>query len=253
MTRALAFQRGTLALLAEQVSPIDEGWVVRQSSLPLVWALNEVRVTRAIDYAGALAVAEWYLGDLPYRQLLVEHEASGQRLEGSFRADGWEVGREIVMDLTRAPDPEVDTSGVVEADEDDALELMRRWLREDPDLDETPDGLDQLREFNGLTWRAQSAKRLGVIGADGALAAMTMLYSDGVTAQVEDVYTVPEQRRRGFGRALVTHAAALARQAGHELVFIVADDEGWPKQLYARIGFEPIGRTWVFHRKAEGL
>ena len=28
----------------------------------------------------------------------------------------------------------------------------------------------------------------------------------------------------------------------------MADDNDWPKQLYARLGFEPVGRAWVFHR-----
>jgi hypothetical protein len=33
-----------------------------------------------------------------------------------------------------------------------------------------------------------------------------------------------------------------------ELLFIVADDNDWPKDLYARLGFEPVGRTRAFHR-----
>ena len=52
-----------------------------------------------------------------------------------------------------------------------------------------------------------------------------------------------------FARALVTRAVSLAREAGHELTFIVADDNDWPKQLYARIGFEPVGYAWLFHRE----
>jgi hypothetical protein len=28
----------------------------------------------------------------------------------------------------------------------------------------------------------------------------------------------------------------------------LADDNDWPKDLYASIGFEPVGRTWAFHR-----
>ena len=35
---------------------------------------------------------------------------------------------------------------------------------------------------------------------------------------------------------------------GHELIFIVADDDDWPKDLYARLGFDPIGRAWAFTR-----
>jgi predicted GNAT family acetyltransferase len=69
-------------------------------------------------------------------------------------------------------------------------------------------------------------------------------------AQIEDVFTAPEARRRGFARALITHAVQQALAGEHDLVFIVADDNGWPKQLYRRIGFEPIGRSWAFHAPA---
>jgi predicted GNAT family acetyltransferase len=75
-----------------------------------------------------------------------------------------------------------------------------------------------------------------------------MLYSDGTVAQVEDVYTVPEERNRGHARKLVTKATEVARASGHELVFIVADADDWPQHLYRRIGFAPIGRTWALHR-----
>ena len=74
-----------------------------------------------------------------------------------------------------------------------------------------------------------------------------MLYSDGTTAEVENVYTAPEERGRGFARALVSRAVQLGVDGGHELTFIVADDFDWPKRLYARLGFEPAGRTWSFH------
>jgi predicted GNAT family acetyltransferase len=64
------------------------------------------------------------------------------------------------------------------------------------------------------------------------------------------VYTIPQARGRGYARALVSHAAAEAWKAEHELSFIVADDNNWPKQLYRRIGFEPLGRTWLLHLPA---
>ncbi len=59
---------------------------------------------------------------------------------------------------------------------------------------------------------------------------------------------MPEARGRGFARSLVGHAAALARAEAHQLIFIVADEDDWPKHLYGRVGFEPIGRTKLFHR-----
>jgi predicted GNAT family acetyltransferase len=81
---------------------------------------------------------------------------------------------------------------------------------------------------------------------------MTKLRANERVAQLEDVFTAPEARGRGYGRALVTHAAEQARRGGHDLIFIVADDNDWPKLLYAKVGFEPIGWTWSFHRGPGG-
>jgi GNAT superfamily N-acetyltransferase len=246
--RALEFEFGTLELLAETVSPIDGGWLILQPSLPVVWSINQVRVACPIDYDGALALTEEHLGELPYRQLVVEDQASGEALEQAFRANGWKVDRNVTMVLVREPERDVDTGVVLEPDEEEALALMTRWSAEDPELKLSGDPLRQVVEFTRLEWRARSAVRLGVRGENGELAAITALFSDGVIAQVEDVYTVPEERGRGHARAALTCATSLALAAGHELTFIVADDDNWPKRLYAQIGFEPVGRVWLFHR-----
>jgi GNAT superfamily N-acetyltransferase len=148
------------------------------------------------------------------------------------------------MILSAAPDREVDTSIVTDAGEDEASEMMRRWYGEDePD----PGAVDQLVEFSRREARACADRLLGIRSSNGQLVAISKLRSDGAVAQVEDVYTAPEARGRGFGRAVVTRAVQLARDAGHELIFIPADDNDWPKQLYARIGFRPLGRLWQFH------
>ena len=249
--RALDFQRGTVELVAQEFRPIEQGWVVRCPRLRLVWSLNHVRVARAIDYAEAVALVEEHLGDLPYRQLVVEHQRSGELLEQTFREDGWQVDREVTMVLRGPPDGDHGTEMVIEPGEEGTLALMRRWTAEDPDLKLSGEPLAQVVEASRLSWRVRNAVRLGVLGGDGSLAAITMLYSEGTVAQVEDVYTVPEERRRGFARAAVTRAVSVAQSNGHELTFIVADDNDWPKHLYARIGFEPVGRVWLFHREVK--
>jgi GNAT superfamily N-acetyltransferase len=78
--------------------------------------------------------------------------------------------------------------------------------------------------------------------------AISKLRAEGGTAQLEDVYAVPEARGRGFARALIIRAVALAREGDHGLVIIVADDEDWPKRLYERLGFRTAGHLWQFHR-----
>lgn len=248
LASALEFERATLSLVAEQVRRIDQGWVVRASSFPDVWVFNNVRIDTEVDYDQAVELCRSHLRAASYDQLLFEDPRLGERLAEAFRADGWRIDVDVHSVLAREPDRLVSTGAVVAAEEDEAMDLMERWLREDETLHLTEAGLRQLREGNRLTWRARNAQRLGIRDPAGRLVAITILYSDGRVAQVEDVYAIPEARGRGYGRALVTQAIELAREGGHELTFIVADDNDWPKQLYGKLGFEPVGRTWLVHR-----
>ena len=59
---------------------------------------------------------------------------------------------------------------------------------------------------------------------------------------MEAVATLPAHRGRGYASAVVLRAVEEALAAGHDLVFLTADDDDWPKELYARLGFEQIGR-----------
>jgi GNAT superfamily N-acetyltransferase len=243
---ALAFLRRTAELAADEARPVDGGWLIRAPSLADVWGLNQLRLSGSISYARAVELAEEHLGDLPYRQLVVEHEDSSLRLEEPLVADGWTFDRDVLMVLVRAADREAGTDGVGEVHGDAVSELMRQWVSDDPKM--TAAALDQVIDATAREARARAATNLGIRDEAGELVAMTKLYSDGVTAQVEDVYTAPAWRNRGCARRLITRAIALAHEARHELVFIEADDNGWPKQLYARLGFDPVGRIGVFHR-----
>ena len=233
--------------LADDISAIPEGWVIRSRSMPLVWALNHVRLRQPVEFREAVELADLHLRDRPYRRVEVEDEAQGARLESEFRAGGWRVERTVTMVHNREPDRDVDTAAVFEAPGNAVLELFTRWLRED--WGEDPGAEPQLAEHWRRQWQLRNATLLGVRGRSGELAATTSLFSDGTIAQVEDVYTVPDERGQGFARSLVTRALQLAADRGHELTFIIADDHGWPQALYRRLGFDPVGRTWTFHRE----
>src|SRR5205814_983555 len=99
---------------------------------------------------------------------------------------------------------------VIEPDEQTMLDVERRWLGEEERV-ASPDAIEQLLEAGLREGRAWGERRFGIAGEDGKLAAITKLRSNGATAQVEDVYTVPEARGRGFARALVTHAVRVAQ------------------------------------------
>jgi len=244
LPRVLAFLRANLAKAADEFRPIEAGYVVSSPSLPAVWSINHLRVALPLGFASVVELADQQMQWSRYLQIVVENQDTGPALEHEFRAASWTAERELLMVLSAPPDREADTSVVVEAGELEVAEVMRRWYDED-ELE--PPGLDQLVEVGLRESRACGDRLLGVRSSDGQLVAISKLRGDGVVAQVEDVYTTPEARGRGFGRAVVTRAVELARDAGHDLIFINADDNDWPKQLYGRIGFRPLGRLWQFH------
>ena len=82
----------------------------------------------------------------------------------------------------------------------------------------------------------------------GEIVSVCELYLDGEVAQIEDVNTLEEFRDRGLGRAVVQAAIDAAVSRVSELVFIHALEDDWPKQLYAKLGFDPIGHVWSFVR-----
>jgi GNAT superfamily N-acetyltransferase len=244
LARVMSFLRANLAKTADEAWPIEAGYVVLAPSLPAVWSVNQLRVALPLGFEALVALAEEQLASTPYVHIVLENQEAGSELEEAFRGAGWKAEREVLMVLSAGPDREADTSIVIDAREDEVAEVMRRWYSED---ELRSSELEQLTEFSRREARACGDRLLGVRSIDGALLAITKLRTAGSTAQVEDVYTTPEARGRGFARALVTRAVELAQAGGHDVIFITADDNDWPKQLYARIGFRPLGRLWLFH------
>jgi ribosomal protein S18 acetylase RimI-like enzyme len=81
---------------------------------------------------------------------------------------------------------------------------------------------------------------------DGEVVSYADLYQDGADAQVEDVGTLDEHRGRGYASAVVLAAIEASRRDGAELVFLVADANDWPQELYRRLGFETVGNYTKF-------
>ncbi len=244
----LGHLRWTVWSLADEVKDVGPGWLARSSSLPDVWALNQLRITRPSPPGEVLALSEEHQADLPFRHIRVEPEATALEMVTVLSGAGWKVDREVLMALMAEPTRQVSAEAVVELNEAQMTGLMRRWLSEDfPKVDLSR--LDQVVQYACREGKLWGERCFGILGDAGAATAITKLRSREGTAWVEDVYTVPEERTRGFARALVTYAAGLARAAGHEITFIIADDNDWPKHLYESIGFRPLGLTWTFHRE----
>jgi ribosomal protein S18 acetylase RimI-like enzyme len=122
-------------------------------------------------------------------------------------------------------------------------EIIREWQ---PDADEKT--VSEIVAAGALQLNAATSRVFGVV-EDGEVVSSAQLYSDGSTAQVEDVATLPAYRGRGHAKALVTRAVKEAVAGNHEFIFLVADGDDWPKELYNRLGFEEVGSRFAFLKR----
>jgi GNAT superfamily N-acetyltransferase len=95
-----------------------------------------------------------------------------------------------------------------------------------------------------------SRGRLFVLHIDGRVAGMANALVTISTAQgrpvvlLEDVIVAPAHRRRGLGRALVSHVLDWARAQGLARITLLADrDNAAALAFYARLGFAPSAMT----------
>jgi ribosomal protein S18 acetylase RimI-like enzyme len=172
------------------------------------------------------------------RMIFLPDPEIGERLVPFFQERGWRVNRVIVMAQEREAERDGDLGLVREVREEDLRPARARlnagqpWGR--------PEVMNQL--FAGKHWIAEHLEaRFFAVIADGEVVSYTDLYQDGTDAQVEDVGTLPGHRGRGYATAVVLAAIAAARERGAEFVFLVADKEDWPMELYRRLGFDELG------------
>ncbi len=209
LERILLYLRSALARIADEVRAIDAGFVAVTPSLPAVWWLNQLRVTEPLEFEAVVQLADKEQAALGFRQIALEHQPSGPTLEAAFRQASWKVERDLLMVLETPPDRAPATNRVVEPGEDELMELMARWHDDAPA--QTEDDLAQLVASSRREVHAQRTRLLGVRSSGGKLVSMTQLRVHGDIAQVEDVYTAPEARGRGYARALISRAIEIAR------------------------------------------
>lgn len=215
----------------ETVEEAPLGWTVRDTRVPLRHDSNYLFVERPARVDEILAELD-RLG-LPVAVVPRDDHAG----------DAAAQQRGVVM-VHRGPAPEP-PRWAAEVDRE-ALEPLRRaqtltypWG--------SPEVADQLLAAKGLIAERVTLRCFAAF-QDGEAAAGADLYLDPPEAQIEDVLTEAARRGRGHGTAVVQTALAEAYAAGADFVFLVADAEDWPRDWYARLGFEPVG-TYVKLRR----
>jgi ribosomal protein S18 acetylase RimI-like enzyme len=255
LARALAFIRRHLRGAAERaiVHPFGEAFV--DTRLPRAHVLNSLHVDAEVDPDQLVAALDDLYAGYGHRRADVEAVDTGARLAPELRRRRWQVARNVVMALRRPRDRDGDRSLAREVDAATHREADAATLRSEP-YGRDEEVVRQLVDMRTAFAAAIPVTRWFVGAADGVDAAVTTLFSDGRVAQIEDVVTLRDYRRRGLARAALTLALDAAIDMGHELVFLVADADDWPKDLYSQLGFDPVGEiwgfTWTLDRRAEG-
>ena len=228
---------------AERVLEVACGFAVLDVTYASAHSLNKMVVTSVCTAEDVVDAASDTLGHLGHRLVEVHDPALADALAPGLASRGWTRSDDLVMTSTRPGQP---SPAVVE------LALPERqhvaaadWERDEPQQD--PEVWRQLGDRVQAVQRAVAATYLAV-RAEGRVVARADLYLRGGTAQVEEVLTDPGHRGQGHASTLVRHALHLARRHGAAVVFLLADADDWPQQLYRRLGFTDTARTSQFAR-----
>jgi GNAT superfamily N-acetyltransferase len=224
------------------LEPWAHGTVVRATRAPSTFDLNVVRVETDVSMSvdDLVAFADEALAAVAHRRVDFDLVAAGEARRAGFEAIGWKALRLVWMRHEAAPAPRPQVA-VEEVPYDAVHELRVAWLREDfPDLQPAAYHAEA-REV-----ALRRGARVLAVREGGVPIAFAQLERDGSTAEVTQVYVHPEYRGGGRGTAM-TRAAIEAAGDVRDL-WISADDEGRPKQLYARLGFRAAWTAMEFLR-----
>ncbi|MGD0273512.1 MAG: GNAT family N-acetyltransferase [Gaiellaceae bacterium] len=247
LERIVGFSRYLEERCSERIFSSFLATVLMCESLPLVWDRNYLRVEDGGASASELAsLADRVLGGagLSHRRIFTDSPEIADRLAPQFKSLGWKAQQLLVMIYNGQVEEEtLPLVAEVEIDE-----MLPFWEEENRHYHpESPDLVRQLGEQNLLiAGRIDSqyfARRL-----DGRVVSACQVFSRGATAQVESIGTLPDYRNRGLASSVIRRAVAEAVRTGHDLVWLLAEEDDWPKALYAKLGFNPVGHFCAFRR-----
>jgi hypothetical protein len=243
-TQIQAFDVGLRARVATRV-PTRHGFAFRFSQRDF-WDLNFLYVERpAAPTAELVRDADEALTGLGHRMLVVDEPADVTRLAADLARDGWAVERHVAMLAGPVPRDRAIRHPVREVPAPDLVAPRREGLR-DRGYDEAT--VAAIETADAAVARAAAERGFVSLTADGAVASMAKLYTDGRVGQIEDVETLTPHRGAGHAQAAVLTALRASRVARHHVTFLWADEDDWPRKLYGRLGFSVVGRRWRFRR-----
>jgi ribosomal protein S18 acetylase RimI-like enzyme len=244
LERIFGYLSRTEERMVDDVRPLAHSTALLTPSLPLVWQLNAVRVDQLdAPVEVLLTEVEGALGDAGHRKLFVHDEQAGARLAAVLANEGWNVYRLLVMVHDRPPERRPAPGVGAEVDRDTGARALAAFRREQP-FGWQPEAVEQLHGMDERIGGVVRARDFAAPTEDPA-AACRLYTADGL-AQIDEVGTLERRRNRGFASAAVLAAVEAAQAEGCDPIFLLTDASDWPQQLYARLGFSPIGLEYEF-------
>ncbi|MGZ8597607.1 MAG: GNAT family N-acetyltransferase [Actinomycetota bacterium] len=247
--RAFAFQKRVMERTSTREERLPWGTAFFHDGFPLRYDANMAIVDRALAGANAddvVAMLDELYGGFRHREVEFASVDDADSIAMGMVEHGYAVEHMVVMAHRRDPDREPELDAVEELGFEELEPFFADVTRREPWGGE-PGIAEMLASFRRVLVEGVGA-RFFAQRVDGALAGSCELYVEGDVAQIEDVNTIEEFRGRGIARNVVLRAAEEARKAGASFVFLFADAQDWPRHLYGRLGFDPIGHSRLFTR-----
>ena len=234
-------------------APLGEAFLT--PSLPRAYVLNSCTSDAEVDADQLVAALDELYAASRHRRACVERATPASASRTGCARRGWLVERDVYMALRGAARPR-----------------RRPGPRPRGRRDRRPGGrgaTDAREEPYGARRGRRAAARRDARGLRAAAPTRASSSAGRRRRRRGDRRCTPTARprrsrtSRRCGRSAAagsrarrsTAAIDAALDDGHELVFIVADDDDWPKDLYARLGFDPSaarGRSRGRARSTDG-
>jgi ribosomal protein S18 acetylase RimI-like enzyme len=232
-SRARAWHHARQELICDVAETWAHGVILRATRYPDYWDFNLVRVDEepAMDVQELITIADEALADASHRRIDFDAAAAADPLRPGFEAIGWHALRLLYM-RHEAMAPDVAGMAVEEVPYEAAGALRTAGHAEDFPGQDPGEYPGQAREVA----LSRGARVFAVIEAGEPIAFAQIEHVAG-SAEITHVYVRSDRRGNGIGTA-ITRASIDAAGEVDDL-WISADDEDRPKELYARLGFRP--------------
>jgi ribosomal protein S18 acetylase RimI-like enzyme len=252
LERAWEFECALQDRFARSRTEFELGTALFDDSLRRVYDANFVRFERGFDEltgASVEAAADALQASMRHRKVVIPDEQAGARVAEELKGRGWRYYTLVTMayrgaDPARVRDPAHQRP--VEEVDPVALRSARERALDDGRRD--AEARRQIVAFTELMAAATPTRLFAARADRHEIGSFCALFQGEGIGQIDEVTTVEQYQRRGLAAAVVRAAVRASLQDGDELTFLVADEADWPKDWYARLGFEPVGRRYELLR-----